>query len=99
MAGPVGSGVDAAVGGCPLKVIVAVQLRFRALPAVIPLLITVSTGGIAGECIAAGMAGVVAVRLQKKQRNYDNGEEKIKAYKRHHCTVGALLPGGTGYIH
>lgn len=96
VAGSVGSGVDAAVGRCPLKVVVAVQLRFRALSTVIPFLIAVSTGGIAGECIAARMAGVVALRLQKKQQNYDNGEEKIKGYKCHHCTVGALLPGGTG---
>lgn len=82
VAGAVGSGVNAAVSWRPLKVVVAVQLRFGALPTVIPFLITVSTGGIAGECIAAGMAGVVAVRLQKKQQNYDNGEEKNKGLRK-----------------
>ena len=63
-----------------------------------------STGGIAGESIAAGMAGVVAVRLQKKQQskkttlvglfqNYGNKEEEeINSYKTHHCTIAALLP-------
>lgn len=67
MARSVGSGIYATISWSPLKVVVAVQLWFSALSTVIPFLITVSTGGIAGESIAAGMAGVVAVRLQKKQ--------------------------------
>jgi len=67
MARSIGSGIYAAISRSPLKIVVAVQLCFSALSTVIPLLITVSTGGIAGESIAAGMAGVVAVRLQKKQ--------------------------------
>lgn len=96
VAGPVGSGVYAAVGRRPLKVVVAVQLRFCALSTVIPLLITVSTGGIAGECIAAGMAGVVAVGLQKKQQNFISSSPLSQSYKSHHCGVGALLPGGIG---
>lgn len=69
MARSVGSGIYATISWSPLKVVVAVQLWFRALSTVIPFLITVSTGGIAGESIAAGMAGVVAVRLQKKQQS------------------------------
>lgn len=69
MARSVGSGIYAAVGWGPLKVVVAVHLWFGALSAVIPFLITVCTGGIAGESIAAGMAGVVAVRLQKKKQS------------------------------
>lgn len=96
VAGPVGRGVDAAVGRRPLQEVVAVELRLRALPAVEPFLIAVSTGGVAGQGIAAGMAGVVAVRLQKEQQNYGNGEEKRKVCKCHHRTLGALLPGGTG---
>lgn len=35
-------------------------------------------------------------QTKEEQQNYDNGEEEIKGYKSHHCTVGTLLPGGIG---
>lgn len=66
MAGAVGGGVDAAVRRGALQVVVAVELGLGAVP-VIPLLIAVGTRGVAGEGIAAGVARVVAVRLQGKQ--------------------------------
>lgn len=66
MAGAVGGGVDAAVGRGALQIVVAVELRLSAVP-VIPLLITVGTGRVAGQGVAAGVARVVAVRLQGKQ--------------------------------
>lgn len=66
MAGAVGGGVDAAVGGRALQVVVAVEFGFSAVP-VIPLLVTVRARRIAGEGIAAGVARVVAIGLQGKQ--------------------------------
>lgn len=66
MAGAVGGGVDATVRGGALQVVVAVELGLRAVP-VVPLLVAVGTRCVAGEGVAAGVAGVVAVRLQGKQ--------------------------------
>lgn len=66
MAEAVGGGIDATVSRGALQVVVAVEFRFRAVT-VIPLLVTVGTRCIAGESVAARVAGVVAVRLQQKQ--------------------------------
>lgn len=65
MAEAVGGGIDAAVRRGALQVVVAVELRLRAVP-IVPLLVAVGTRGVAGEGVAAGVAGVVAVRLQEK---------------------------------
>lgn len=66
MAEAVGGGIDATVSRGALQVVVAVEFGLRAV-AVIPLLVTVGTRCIAGESVAARVAGVVAVRLQQKQ--------------------------------
>lgn len=66
MAEAVGGGIDATVSRGALQVVVAVEFRFRAV-AIIPLLVTVGTRCIAGESVAARVAGVVAVGLQQKQ--------------------------------
>lgn len=65
MAGAIGGGVDAAVGGGALQIVIAVEFGFRAVP-IVPLLVTVGTGCIAGEGIATGVARVVTIRLQGK---------------------------------
>lgn len=77
MAGAVGGGVDAAVGRRALQIVVAVELGFGAVP-VVPLLVTVGARRVAGEGIAAGVARVVAIRLQGKQDdlNARNAREK-----------------------
>lgn len=42
MAGTIGGGVDATVSGGALQVVVAVELRLRAVP-IVPLLVAVGT--------------------------------------------------------
>ena len=69
MAGAIGGGVDATVGRGALQIVVAVELGFGAVP-VIPLLVAVGTGRTAGERVAAGVARVVALRLQGKQGSF-----------------------------
>lgn len=66
MAGAVRGGVDAAVGGGALQVAVAAELGLGAVP-VVPLLVAVGARRVAGQGVAAGMAGIVAVGLQGKQ--------------------------------
>lgn len=72
MAGAVRGGVDAAVRGGALQVVVAVELGLGAVP-VVPLLIAVGARRIAGQGIAAGVARVVAVGLQGKQGSLTTG--------------------------
>lgn len=67
MAEAIGGGVNAAVCRRALQVVVAVEVGLRAVP-IVPLLITMGTRGVAGECVAAGVAGVVAVGLQIEAR-------------------------------
>ena len=66
MAGAVRGGVDAAVGGGALQVAVAGELGLGAVP-VVPLLVAVGARRVAGQGVAAGVAGVVAVGLQGMQ--------------------------------
>lgn len=66
MAEAIGGGVDATVGRGALQVVIAVEFRFRAVP-IVPLLVTVGARCVAGKGVAAGVAGVVAVRLQQEQ--------------------------------
>lgn len=65
MAGAIGGRVNATVSRRALQVAVAVELGFCAVP-VVPLLVAVGTGRVAGEGVAAGVARVVAIRLQGK---------------------------------
>lgn len=65
MAGTVGGRVNATVRRRALQVVVAVEFGFCAVP-IVPLLVTVGTRRVAGESVAAGVARVVAVRLQGK---------------------------------
>lgn len=66
VAGAIGGGVNATVSRGALQIVVAVEFGFCAVP-IVPLLVTVGTRCVAGEGIAAGVARVVAIRLQGKQ--------------------------------
>lgn len=57
-----GVGVDAAVRGRPLDVGEAQHLRVHQVPGAKVLVVTVA-GGVAGERVAAGVAGVLIARL------------------------------------
>lgn len=72
MAGAIGGGVNAAVCGGALQVVVTIEFRLCAVP-VIPLLVTVGTRCVAGEGIAARVARVVAIRLQGEQDVLQDG--------------------------
>lgn len=96
MAEAVGGGIDAAVSRGALQVVVAIELRLRAVP-IVPLLVTVGTRGIAGEGVAAGVAGVVAVRLQEKpqlltrrRRTCPQHQERITGGRSGMCLVTKL---------
>ena len=83
MAEAIGGGVDAAVGRCALQVVIDVEVGLRAVP-IVPFLVTVGARGVAGERVAAGVAGVVAVRLQRKQglhvqRPHHQHQERVTA--------------------